>query len=94
MKQTVKKYNICKSCLCLRCQSLLCPYEQHYNCYPTNAGCVHCMMLENETPVTICSSFNPRSRVKVYRIRAKRKNPYYTIATLLHMLHNEFKHLK
>lgn len=94
MKQITKKYNICKSCLCLRCQSLLCPYEKNFNCYPTNAGCVRCMMIESDTPVTECEFFNSRSRVKVYKVKAARKNPYYRIATLLQMLHNEYKNLQ
>lgn len=92
--KSIKKYNICKSCMCLRCQSLFCPYEKHYSCYPVNAGCLRCMFTESDVPVTECEHFTCRSRVKVYKVKAKRKNPYYRIATLIQMMHNEIKSLK
>ena len=93
-KNTVKKSNICKSCLCLRCNVISCKYEKYYNCYPTNAGCVYCLMHENETPIEECDGFKPRQAKQFYKIKLKRKNPYYQIAKSLFTLHSQLKRLK
>lgn len=86
--------NICKSCLCLRCHSISCKYEKFYNCYPTNAGCVYCLMQENEKPVIECDGFQPRKRGEVFKIKLRSKNRYSKIAKLLFTLHSEFKRLQ
>ena len=94
MKEIIKKVNPCKSCLCLRCSCLLCPYEKFYDCFPTNAGCIHCMMHDNDKPVVECQFFKPRTTKRIYRIKIRRKDPYKGIAKLLVALHSEIKRLR
>lgn len=89
----VQKYNPCKSCICRRCNCLFCPYEKYFSCYPANAGCVYCMMQENDKPVLECPNFHIRSTAHFYKVRARRKNPYQGIARLISALHNEIKKL-
>lgn len=89
--KSIAKYNPCKSCLCMRCMSLACPYEHFYNCYPNNAGCIRCMFTDNDKPVLECEHFQIRRRGEFYKIRVKRKDPYYRLATFLKLLHNEIK---
>lgn len=89
----IYKYNPCKSCLCLRCDCLLCKYEKFYSSYPVNAGCIYCMMHDNDIPVKECDGFRPRSVGVKYKIRFRRKNPYVSIAKLIVALHTEIKKL-
>lgn len=94
MKEVIRKINPCKSCLCIRCNSLLCPYEKFYNCYPTNPSCIKCLMDDNDRAITDCKFFTPRTTKHIYKIRVKRRDPYKNIAKLLASLHTEFKRLK
>lgn len=83
----------CKSCQCMRCSCLLCEYEKFYRVYPTNAGCVRCLHVENDLPVRNCPNFTPRKVTRTYRIRLKRKDPYYKLAHTLHSLFDQLKKL-
>lgn len=89
----VKKYNPCRTCLCIRCNCIQCKFEHFYNCYPVNAGCVHCMMTDNDKPVKECDGFRPRVSKTLYKIKLRRKNPYQNIAKLIASLHREIKKL-
>lgn len=90
-----KDYHLaCARCLCMRCGAVNCPYNQLYNCYPSNAGCVHCLQTERNEPLLECEFFKPYKTMSVtYKIKCRRKNPYYNIARLLQSLHSEFKKL-
>lgn len=83
----------CRTCQCMRCSCLLCEYEQYYRCYPTNAGCVRCMEVENDKPVKDCPNFQFRSVKKTYRIRVKRKDPYYKLARTLKSIFEQIQQI-
>lgn len=77
----------------MRCSCLLCEYEKYFRCYPTNAGCVRCLQVENDKPVTDCPNFRPRTVKKTYKIRLKRKDPCYRLARTLHSLFEQLKQI-
>lgn len=90
-----KQYHLaCSKCLCMRCNAIACPYESMYKCFPNNAGCMECMRIERNEPLLECEKFSLyRTSSLSFKIKVKRKNPYYNIARLLNALHKEFKKL-
>ena len=85
----------CSSCMCARCSCLFCTYEKYYRSLPVNGGCYHCLMTENDSPVTDCKNFSPFSPKPFFKIRFKRRkvNNYELLARLLEALITEYKKL-
>lgn len=94
MRKYVDRHLPCKDCLCMRCSCVFCQYEKYYKSLPINAGCLHCMRVSNETAVTECEWFLPRLRTQFYKIRVRRKNPYFMLAKTLHSAFQQLKDLK
>lgn len=51
------------------------------------------MMSERGEPLLECEYFKMFTGKPMYKVKVKRKNPYYKIAKLLQALHTEFKQL-
>lgn len=94
MRKVVDRHLPCKDCLCMRCSCLTCQYDKYYRALPVNPGCVHCMRTGRETALTECPWFLPHMRTKCYKIRLRRKNPYFTLARTLQSVFQQLKALK
>lgn len=89
-----QKINICKSCLCRRCNTVFCQYERALHVYPQNAACIYCGMNENSVSVNSCLEFHPRVVTPQFRIKAFRKKRYARIGQIIAALQRELNNIK